>query len=196
MNERPHAFASSPLVAARAYYCSGFSVIPLPYASKVPRIAWKEYQSHPASPSLVERWFGGGRTNIGLIMGAVSDNSIALDFDNPTLARYALGDLDALAEATFVEQTFRGHHVVFRIEGDPVRTTSFAGRGLDLDLKAEGAYIAVAPSTHPNGTPYKVLSPDLRIARITRNELNSLLRRLLNRQPPLPGLGLLAGGHP
>jgi hypothetical protein len=123
-------------------------------------------------------------------MGAISGNSIALDFDSPGLARFAFPNLEELAEVTFVEQTARGYHVLFRIDGEPVRTTSFSGRGLALDLKARGAYVAAAPSIHPNGTPYKLLSPDVRIARIGKDELDALLRRLLTRQPALPGFEL------
>lgn len=138
---------------------------------------------------MADQWFTNGKANIGIVMGAISDNALALDFDDPGLARFAF-DLEELAEVTFVEQTPRGYHVVFRTEGGPVRTTSFSGRGLALDLKGEGGYIAAAPSMHPNGTPYKLLSPDVRIARIGMNELDALLRRLLTRQPALPGLGL------
>jgi hypothetical protein len=184
---------SAVLDWGRLYLAAGFSVFPLPFASKVPTIPWKKFQLQRPTVAMIEKWFANAKANIAIVMGRISENAVTLDFDNPAVARRVFPDLEELAKVTFVERTSKGCHVMFRIQAEPVKTTTLAGRGFALDIKGEGSYICAQPSTHPDGTPYKLLSPDLRIATISRSEFDALLLRLKRRQSALPGLGFSLG---
>ncbi|HYS99157.1 MAG TPA: bifunctional DNA primase/polymerase [Thermoplasmata archaeon] len=104
------------LSAALASFAAGFSVIPLSPGSKLPAVPWKKYQSVRAPPSEIERWFAGRGYNLGLVLGAVSNNTFAMDFDDRDLARFAF-DLELVSRETLVQETPRGFHVIFRTEG-------------------------------------------------------------------------------
>ena len=121
------------LTAALALLAAGFAIIPLSPGSKLPATKWKPYQTVRPTVRQLETWFAGTRNNIALVMGAVSDNAVALDFDDRDLARFAF-DLEKLALKTFVQETPRGFHVVVRTEGGPIKTTSYVGRGVPLDV--------------------------------------------------------------
>ncbi len=193
MTGPPEARFSEVLAAAIAYLELGLSIFPLPCSSKVPQIAWKRFQSYRATMAMVERWFANMRANIAIVVGRISGNAVALDFDDHALAMRAFPNLEELAQITLVERTSRGYHVVFRVLGRPVGTTTLTGRGLALDVKREGSYMVAAPSTHPDGTPYKLVSPNVKIATIARTEFDALLLRLQRKQPALPGLDLSFG---
>jgi len=165
------------LAAALAYLAMGFSVIPLMPESKLPAAPWADFQERLPTVDELGRWFGKGNNNLGLVMGLVSDNTFALDFDDLGLARFAL-DLHRLARETFVQETPRGVHVLLRTNGEPIKMTSYHGRGLPLDLKAEGGYIVVAPSVLQGGKAYRMLSADPRVATIEKESLDALLARL------------------
>ncbi len=176
--------------SACAYLAVGLSVFPLPYGSKVPTIPWKQFQEARATVGQLTRWFKERQHNVGIIMGKVSGGTVGFDFDDPRVASRAFGDIAKLARLTYVSRTSRGFHVVVRVKGLPVKTTSFHGRGAPLDLKAEGGYLVAPPSLHPDGGRYELLSPNLRIAVIARSEFDALVQQLLRKQPPLPGLGV------
>src|SRR5207245_7704799 len=124
--------------AALALLAAGFAIIPLSPGSKLPATKWKPYQTVRPTVRQLEAWFAGTRNNIGLMMGTISGNAVALDFDDPELAR--LLDLEEIAPRTFVQQTPRGCHVVVRTESESMRTTTHLPHGLPLDIKAEKSY--------------------------------------------------------
>jgi len=168
------------LAAALAYLAAGFSIIPLMPGSKLPATKWKPYETLRPTIIQLEAWFEKTRNNIGLMMGTISGNAFALDFDDPRLAWFTF-DLEKLAQVTFVQSTpSGGFHVLFRAEGAPIRTTSFRGRGLDLDVKAQGGYIAVDPSDLGYAR-YRRLSPDLRVATVEDGAYEALIERLVTR---------------
>src|SRR3989475_7957712 len=190
--------AVETLAEAVSYREAGFSVFPLLAGSKLPAAKWKPYQTMRPTVLQLEAWFAGTRNNIGLMMGAISGNAVALDFDDPELAR--LLDLEEIATRTFVQQTPRGCHVVVRTESESMRTTTHLPHGLPLDIKAEKSYIVAAPSSLSSGRSYRRLSPDLRIATADRRESDEFIAGLgaklptvripcfrLGRQCPLSG---------
>ena len=85
----PMNVAGQTLAAAVSYREAGFSVFPLLTGSKLPATKWKPYQTVRPTVRQLETWFAGTRNNIALVMGAVSDNAVALDFDDRDLARFA-----------------------------------------------------------------------------------------------------------
>ncbi len=182
---------TSPLLQlALAYFAIGFNPFPLPLGSKVPIIKWKRLQTERATPWELAEWFDHRPVNIGLMTGRVSGGAVAFDCDEPSLARRIFGDLAELATHTYVSRTARGHHVIFRVVGGTVKTTTYRGRGVPLDVKAEGGYVVAPTSLHPDGVRYELLSHDPKPAAIARSEFDALILRLLSKQPALPGLGL------
>jgi hypothetical protein len=179
------------LSAALAYHAAGFSVFPLAPESKLPIGPWKAFQDAPPTASQLEEWFGKGRNNLAVVLGRVSGNSFCLDFDDLRLARLAF-DLERLAQKTFVQATHRGIHVILRVGGEPVKSTSYARRGIPLDVQSEGKYIVVAPSLHPLGIAYRRLSPDLRLATVSMEWLDALVTRLRTRWLHTPRLTVQA----
>jgi len=167
--------------AARAYLAAGFSVIPLIPGSKLPAVAWTEFQKRLPTDEELVRWFEKTSNNLGLVLGAVSRGSFAFDFDSPELALLTF-DLERIAGVTFVQRTPRGYHVIFRSEGAPIRSTSFHARGLALDVKGEGGYVVVAPSRLSDAV-YTRISPDVRVATIEAGAYEALVERLLTRSP-------------
>ncbi len=167
----------SLLAAAIALNANGFSILPLLPGSKFPAVAWKRLQSTRATPPTLERWFANTRSNLGVVLGAVSGNAVALDFDSGDLAR--LVDLERLARITWVEQTpGGGFHIIVRVRGEIPRTTTHIHHGLPLDLKSEASFVVVAPSTLGPGQNYRLLSPELRVATVDRQEIDALVARL------------------
>jgi len=168
--------SAETLAAALALLAAGFSIIPLSPGSKLPAIKWKPYETLRPVIAQLEAWFSKGHNNIGLMMGAISGNAIALDFDDPELAR--LLDLEELATETLVQETPRGFHIIVRTAGEPMRTTTHSPHGLAMDLKAEKSYVVAAPSSLSSGGSYRLLSPDLRIATVDRREVDAFIARL------------------
>ena len=171
------------LSAALAYLAAGFSPFPLRPFTKLPATPWKVFQISRATEAQLRAWFAASANNIGLVLGEVSGNAFALDFDDRALARQVF-DLDELARVTLVQRTPRGFHVFFRVDGPPIQTTSFQGRGLPLDVKGTGGYVVAAPS-RLDGAAYIRVSPDVRVATIEAGAYEALVERLLTRWPSI-----------
>ena len=160
------------LAAACQYLHAGFSLIPLKAdGSKAPALAaWKVYQTRCPTETELDDWFGMDTPRgIGLIHGAVSGHSEALDFDQPGLYEQfadlcipqGLGDLlDALP---LVQTPSGGRHLLYRCQ-EPVsgnqKLAETPERKTLIETRGEGGY-TVAPgsaaSCHPAGTPYQFL---------------------------------------
>src|SRR5690349_20024290 len=69
--------------AALNFHRAGLCIIPL--RGKHPAVEeWKQYQSAQATEQDIENWHKRGLlTNIGVVCGAVSDNTVVIDFDGP-----------------------------------------------------------------------------------------------------------------
>ncbi len=124
-----------------------------------------------------DRW---PSANIGLVTGEPS-GVVVVDVDGPegieSLARY--GTLPK----TIVQTTGRGRHLLF---ARGVRIANNAGRlGRGLDVRGDGGYIVVAPSTHICGSAYQWsvgCSPRDR----TPAALPDAFRRVLESPAPAP----------
>ena len=160
------------LAAAQSYLAAGFSLIPIKAdGSKAPALAqWKAFQQARPGESQLEGWFGDGtRYGIGLIHGAVSGHSEALDFDQPGLyPRFAglchqQGWGDLLDRLTLLETPSGGHHLLYRCTepvGGNAKLAETADRKTLIETRGEGGY-TLAPASplacHPAGTPYLFL---------------------------------------
>lgn len=160
------------LDAARHYRQCGIAVLPLdldksPCSDLLPRIngapSWKPIQEAIPADEDVVNWFADGRCEgIGIVCGSVSENLLALDFDDPTyyeLFRDAIKVANAglyarLATAVLVK-TRKGLHMMLRCEAAVGSNSKLAYKaGLDgkriiaVETRGEGGYV-VAPPTEP-----------------------------------------------
>jgi hypothetical protein len=143
----------NPVIAAALdFHRRGWCVIPVLAANKKSSISWKLYQTTRPSESQVRKWFGAGKSNIGLICGAVSGGLTVLDFDDAGLYRAWAADHPDLAATLPTVRTDRGYHVY-------CRSGLAKSKQLDgIDLKASG-YVLAPPSIHPSGSSYRWINP-------------------------------------
>lgn len=145
------------LSAARSYVARGWSVIPVPHGSKVPAMAWKEYQKrHPTEEELI-KWFGSQRNNIGIVTGAIS-NLVVIDLDGSDgMASGARLNLSS----SMIVTTGKGRHFYYRYPSDESVVKNGVRLHPGLDIRGEGGYVLAPPSRHPDGRQYSWLSQGL-----------------------------------
>jgi len=151
----------SLLEAALSYETLGWSVIPLKPKDKIPLIKWLIYQKKRATPGEINKWWEKWpKANIGIVTGSISGNLVVVDIDSPEgldALKAEIGEIPAtIAQKT---GTKGGMHLLFQSSnGD--RFTNMARTITGIDIRAQGGYICVAPSIHPNGTTYEwVINP-------------------------------------
>lgn len=166
---------------------AGFCVLPTKHHDKAPAVnTWRQYVktkgsvSVPAAPSpqIVDRWFAGEQSGLGLILGATSGNAEMFEFEGRAIAEGLFVDFGAFAETNgagevwerlkkgYVEKTPSGGlHFVFRVTGGPaLGNTRLAARPSSvmeladhpdqpiqvlIETRGEGGFVVIAPSTMP-----------------------------------------------
>lgn len=166
--------------AARRYHAAGFSVIPCKF--KLPRVKpWQEYQLRRASLREINHWFEDEEIgqSIGLVLGAVSHNVIAIDLDGMAAARLFKARFPHLLETRIVFSGSRkGFHLYYRLEELPtnmnVRVQDVGG----FEVRGNGLYVIAPPSPHLSGFSYTVRN-DAAIMRLENlNEVSEWLAAL------------------
>jgi len=142
----------------------GYKIIPVPRGEKFPK-GIKEWQKQATSDSTqIEKWWGGGSTaGIGWAMGRQPNGSflVAVDVDvaDGKQGRQQMQELirehglELAVKGTITQRTGSGgYHFIFLCP-DGFEPTN--GRLAEhIDIRGEGGFIVIAPSIHPNGTPY------------------------------------------
>jgi hypothetical protein len=149
------------------YREQGLCTIPIPLGTKQAILEWKNYQTRLPTDQELQLWFSNDNTNIAIVCGVISGGLVALDCDSEEVF-YKLGatikektGIDDVLDFTLISQTGRGYQYLLRVK-EPVKSQKFP----ELDIKAEGGYIVVPPSIHPNGKQYKFLNPNVPIKTI------------------------------
>ena len=169
------------------------SVIPVKAdGSKAPDVReWEPYQQRIAKSQELTTWFGNGKKRgIALVLGKVSGNLEAIDFDDPSLIEEwcALVEECAprpLATLPQIETPSGGLHVLYRcsvIQGNQklARKKDTDGKIETLiETRGEGGYIITIGSPvecHKSGNPYVLKNGSLsRIPTITPEQREMLL---------------------
>ena len=131
----------------------GLSIIPIG-ANKRPAIAkWKPFQTSVAAESQIHDWFDRrDDLGIGIVLGPVSGDLVARDFDRlDAYERWALV-YPPLAYRLPTVETARGRHVYFRADCHTATLN-------DGELRGEGSYVVAPPSVHPSGCRYRWTVP-------------------------------------
>ena len=118
---------------------------------KIPLIAWKEYQSRLPTESEVKDWFDKWPSaNIGIITGEIS-NLVVFDLDSEGAVEYAKNQ--GGFPKTVKVKTGKGHHLYMQHPGFEIRNS--VNKQLDIDIRADGGYVAAPPSIHGSGRQYE-----------------------------------------
>ena len=134
--------------AIRLLEDNGWSVIPVGIDKK-PLIEWKKYQKEKATREQITEWFTKyPDANIGVVTGKIS-NLIVIDID----PRHGGSNEDFKDIQTVVAKTGGGGwHYYFRYEGN---IQNAAGIKPGIDVRGEGGYVIVPPSSHESGNNYE-----------------------------------------
>lgn len=152
---------NNPTLATALHYASvlGWRVIPIPPRMKRPMIkAWQEKASN--NPDVVAQLFNGHSGNIGVVCG-IGSGLVVIDVDLPAGAetmKALESEFGPLPDTLTQKTGGNGKHLFFRYPvGHNIRGTIGAkgrGLGVNVDVRAEGSQVIVAPSIHESGSPY------------------------------------------
>jgi replicative DNA helicase len=114
-------------------------------------ISWKEFQTRLPTEQEVCSWFDQNPdANIGIVTGRVS-NLVVFDLDSQDAVEYA--ENEGGFPDTVKVKTGKGHHVYMQYPGFEVRND--VRKELDIDIRADGGYVAAPPSVHGSGIQYQ-----------------------------------------
>jgi Bifunctional DNA primase/polymerase, N-terminal/CHC2 zinc finger len=147
----------------------GISVVPCLYRTKIPHVAWRQYQNQLPTQAEISLWFRPGRPiNVAVICGW--QGLTVIDFDSqPQYASYldwalaTSGPAVEVALETYRVQTAKGVHLYIFADDKP-RSGKFSGG----DIKGDGGYVLIPPSVHPSGATYVSLNDGAPIVRVRK----------------------------
>jgi hypothetical protein len=152
-----------PLAFARYYARHVGPVFPLKPHDKIPlgTLAPQGFKNASTDQNVIGAWWTRAPdAGIGLCTGRAS-GTVVLDVDPRHGGDVSLARLEAehgqLPETVEAITGGGGRHLIFNYPaGDvEIRNCTRLGDLPGLDVRAEGGYIAVAPTIHPNGKPYR-----------------------------------------
>lgn len=143
--------------AARRYLAAGYSLIPCTVNKRPALPHWQYYIDYRPTTDDLEYWFKPYGHSIGLILGAVSGNVIAVDLDGSEPVKMFLNQFPDLAD-TFAVRTGSGvgAHFYFRVAQIPKNTNVRVKHVGGFEIRGNGQYVIAPPSFHPSGNQYKV----------------------------------------
>jgi len=145
----------SLLSYAKKYANLGWTVIPLEPEEKKPLVKWEKYQKIQASAEQIEQWWKQHpNANIGIVTGSVS-GIIVIDIDSSAGQENYIAKFNQLHN-TISQATGKPNAIqqFFKHPGDQ-KYHNMTKMLPDVDVRADGGYVVVPPSIHPNGTQYK-----------------------------------------
>lgn len=108
-------------------------------------------------PVTLEKWFSGGKLNLGIVTG-VESGFFVVDQDDKDAGHLTIQDLEAKHGSlpkTLVQRTGNGRHILFKMPVglDVKNSQKLVGAG--VDVRGTGGYICAAPSKHASGRHYE-----------------------------------------
>lgn len=134
---------------AHFYRQQGLSIIPV--KGKHPLVKWKEFQEIKPNEQEIEKWWTEWpEADIGCITGSITGRLI-LDIDGSEGVKGLSG---MFIPPTPAVRTRRGVQYHFRFPFTEAKTT-VSGLIPEVDLRGEGGYVKLPPSTCSDGTRYE-----------------------------------------
>ena len=183
---------------ALEYYHKNFSIIPIKDKDKKPAIqSWEGNKTKRADEKQIREWFLNGKSsyNIAIVTGSISQ-IVAFDIDGDAAKEHfdhTVKELDDDTVKAFIHNTTSmktgssntnliiGFERQDFQEGEQIKNAvlwhSNGGKHAEIRLKAEGGYIIVPPSIHPNGNSYELLN-GISPAVLSRKHLEMLIAAL------------------
>ncbi|MFT3840779.1 MAG: bifunctional DNA primase/polymerase [Myxococcaceae bacterium] len=144
----------SPLEIAHALIERGWSPIPIPFAQKGPKISdWPNLRITSAN---VASYFGDDRGNVGVLLGAASNNLVDIDLDCPETVELAPRFL--ASTGTFGRPSKLKSHWLYLVNGvssrkfkSPEKVERDGKPKVLVEIRSTGAQTVFPGSTHPSG---------------------------------------------
>jgi hypothetical protein len=195
--ENPVGGGASLQSIAAGYASQGLSIVVASPRSKVPLINWKAFQYDPPSFFEREAMFSFGHDlNIGVVCGIASDNLAIIDAETKQAFEAQLRHCERAGIAdTWIDETYRGGHILTKTPV-PVKGKSFKTDG--FEVRAQGQFVLLPPSTHPTGAIYRFINQPASIVRVpSLDALDWLNLEPASRHKPLPRKArqILRGEH-
>ena len=137
------------------YVDSGWSILPVKPEDKRPYMTnWLQYNHTRASKEMAVNWFkqlsGAG---IGVVTGKIS-NMVVLDVES-----YCPTPIDELLKKYPTQMISRtgsgGYHLFYQFPQNVSKISNRVGIFEGADLRADGGFIVLPPTIHPNGNRYE-----------------------------------------
>lgn len=142
-------------VIASEYVDNGWSVLPVKPEEKRPYMTnWLQYTRTRATKHTVENWFRSlSNAGIGVVTGKVS-NMVVLDIESD--CPYPIEDLLRKYPTQMYSRTGSGgYHLFYQYPTNVSRVANRVGIFERADLRADGGFIVLPPTIHPNGSRYE-----------------------------------------
>ena len=139
----------------REYVNSGWSVLPVKPEEKRPYMSnWLQYTKNRAYLQTVENWFthlsGAG---VGAVTGKIS-NMVVLDVES--WCKIPIEELLKKYPTQMVARSGSGgYHLYYQYPVGVPRVSNRVGIFEGADLRADGGFIVLPPTVHPNGNRYE-----------------------------------------
>ena len=140
---------------AAEYVEWGWSILPVKPLEKRPYMTnWLQYQRTKATKEMADNWFtsltGAG---VGMVTGRVS-NVVVLDVES--YCRMPIEELLRRYPTQMISQTGTGgYHLFYLYPNNVPKIANRVGIFEGADLRADGGFIVLPPTRHPNGNSYK-----------------------------------------
>lgn len=146
---------NSVLTQANGYIDQGWSILPVKPSEKRPYMTnWLQYQHTKATKDMANSWFtsltGAG---VGMVTGRIS-NVVVLDVES--YCKISIGELLRRYPTQMVSRTGTGgYHLFYLYPTGMPKVANRVGIFDGADLRADGGFIVLPPTRHPNGHPYE-----------------------------------------
>lgn len=143
---------------ALEYVDSGWSVLPVKPEDKRPYMTnWLQYNHTRATKEMVQNWFNNlSGAGIGVVTGKIS-NIVVLDVES-----YCKIPIDELLRRyptqLYSKTGSGGYHLYFQYPTGVPKVGNRVGIFEGADLRADGGFIVLPPTLHPNGNRYEWIS--------------------------------------
>lgn len=146
---------NSVLAQANEYVDQGWSILPVKPSEKRPYMTnWLQYQHTKATKEMADSWFtsltGAG---VGMVTGRIS-GVVVLDIES-----YCSIPIDELLRRYPTQMISRtgtgGYHLFYLYPNGVSKIANRVGIFEGADMRADGGFIVLPPTRHPNGKPYE-----------------------------------------
>lgn len=137
------------------YVDSGWSILPVKPEEKRPyMINWLQYTHSRANKTTVDNWFKNlSGAGVGVVTGKIS-NIVVLDVES--YCKTPIDELLKMYPTQMVSKTGSGgYHLFYQYPTGVSKVSNRVGIFEGADLRADGGFIVLPPTTHPSGGKYE-----------------------------------------